>query len=317
MFHLVGDLLSPAGERGKLSILAYHRTLAAPDPILHDVIDAAGFERHMALLAEEFNVLRLREACELLAHGKLPARAACITFDDGYADNEEIALPILQRLRLPATFFVTTGFSNGTAMFNDGIIEAVRRAPSGTHDLTGIGLGVHELGDSVTRRAAVEKLIAAVKYRPITERRDLVQQVAGMFGSSLPHNLMMTPRQIARLHTEGMEIGAHTVNHPILKSIREEEARAEIVSSKRTLEEITGAPVTSFAYPNGKPGRDYGPEHVRLVREAGFAAAVSAVGGIADRRSDLFQLPRFSPWERNPMKLGARLLLGCARTGVA
>ena len=104
MFRLVGNLLSPAGDRGRLSILIYHRALAAPDPILHDEIDAATFEQQMALLAADFNVLPLGEACARLVRGGLPARAACVTFDDGYADNEHTALPILKRFGVPATF---------------------------------------------------------------------------------------------------------------------------------------------------------------------------------------------------------------------
>ena len=125
---------------------------------------------------------------------------------------------------------------------------------------------------------------------------------------------MMRPAQIKRLHDAGMEIGGHTINHPILAMLDDEEARAEIVGGKHRLEEITGAPVTLFAYPNGKPDKDYGPRDVGLVREAGFAAAVSTIGGVANRSSDLFQLPRFSPWDRNPRRLGVRLLLGCARS---
>ena len=69
MFHIAGNLLSPAGNRGRLSILIYHRALAVRDPILYDAIDAATFDRHMALLRAEFNVLPLGEACERLARG--------------------------------------------------------------------------------------------------------------------------------------------------------------------------------------------------------------------------------------------------------
>ena len=127
----------------------------------------------------------------------------------------------------------------------------------------------------------------------------------------------MRPAQIKRLRDEGMEIGGHTVNHPILTGLREQEARAEIVNGKRRLEEITGAPVTLFAYPNGKPGRDYGPREVELVREAGFTAAVSTIGGVANRDSDIFQLPRFNPWDRSPRRLGVRLLLSCTRSAQA
>jgi len=92
------------------------------------------------------------------------------------------------------------------------------------------------------------------------------------------------------------------------------EARAEIVEGKRRLEEITDAPVTLFAYPNGKPGRDYGPRDVELVRRAGFAAAVSTRAGAANRASDLFQLPRFTPWDKSPRRFGMRLLANCVRS---
>ena len=145
LFHFVGNLISPAGERGKLSVLIYHRVLAAPDSILYGEIDAMRFEVCMELVAAEFNVLPLGEACSRLVRGALPARAVCITFDDGYSDNEQIALPILKRLGLPATFFVATGFSNGGIMFNDGVIEAVRHSAEGTYDLTALGFGNYTL----------------------------------------------------------------------------------------------------------------------------------------------------------------------------
>lgn len=317
MFHFLGNLLSPAGDRGRLSVLIYHRTLAAPDPILHDEIDAATFEGHMAMLAAEFNVLPLSEACTRLQRGSLPARAACVTFDDGYADNEHTALPILKRFGLPATFFVATGFSDGGIMFNDAVIEAVRRAPAGTLDLSKLGLGIHDLGDSATRRAAFDVLLGLVKYRPVEERDTLVAQLTEALRSTLPNDLMMRPAQIKRLHDSGMEIGGHTINHPILKVLDDNQARAEIMGGKQRLEQIIEAPVMLFAYPNGKPGRDYGRRHVELVKGAGFAAAVSTTSGVASGGSDIFQLPRFSPWERNSRRLGMRILAGCARPAQA
>lgn len=317
LFQCLGGLFSPDGRRGKLAILMYHRIPPSPDPMLDGEIDAATFERHMALLADNFNVLPLREACARLARAALPARAVSITFDDGYADNERIALPILKRLRLPATFFVSTGFSSGGVMFNDAIIEAVRQAPPGPHDLSQLGLGTIELDGPLRRRAAIDRLISALKYRRPAERLTIADQLAQALRSSAPSGAMMSPDQIARLHREGMEIGAHTVNHPILASVSDDEARSEILTSKRTLEEITGSPVVLFAYPNGKPNVDYGPQHVRLVRQAGFSAAVSTMPGVAYRGSDLFQLPRLSPWDKKPRRLGLRLMANCAATSMA
>ena len=314
MFHFIGNLLSPDGKRGKLSILIYHRARATPDPIFSDEIDAATFERHMALLAAEFNVLPLGEACARLARGGLPARSVCITFDDGYADNEQTALPILKRFGLHATFFVATGFIDGGIMFNDGVIEAVRRAPAGTYDLSRLNLGRYSLGDHASRRAAIDALLAQIKYRTLRERNALVEDLAEVMQTALPNNLMMVATQIKRLHDEGMEIGGHTVNHPILSVLDEQQARAEIIGGKQRLEEITGTPVTLFAYPNGKPGRDYGPRDVELVKKAGFTAAVSTLGGVASLSSNIFQLPRFGPWDKSPRQLGVRLLMNCARS---
>ncbi|MGE5522224.1 MAG: polysaccharide deacetylase family protein [Rhodospirillaceae bacterium] len=308
---LAGDLVSPVGERSKLTVLMYHRTPAEPDPLLPEVLDAAAFGRHMALLARNFNVMALREACARLANGTLPSRAACITFDDGYADNERIALPILKRLGVPATFFVATGYMDGGIMFNDAVIEAVRRAPAGQHDLSALGLGRYVLNDVASRRAAIETLIAQLKYRAAAQRSDLAGRLAAAMSSTLPRDLMMTARQIKRLHDEGMEIGGHTVSHPILALLGDDDAQVEITDGKRRLEQLVGAPVTSFAYPNGRPGGDYGPRDVRLVRDAGFTAAVSTVSGVASRGSDLFQLPRFGPWDRHAGRLGVRLLVNC------
>jgi peptidoglycan/xylan/chitin deacetylase (PgdA/CDA1 family) len=313
LFRLIGNLVSPAGDRGRLSILIYHRVLAAPDPLFHEAIDARTFDRHATLIRTEFNALSLSEACMRLSRGSLPARAVCITFDDGYADNEQNALPILKRLGLTATFFVSTGFLNGQIMFNDGVIAAVRGAPAGEHDLSSLGLGSQCLGDERSRRTAIDSLINRIKYRPAGERWQLVTQLTALMRSTLPTGLMMRPEHIKRLHSEGMEIGGHTINHPILATLDEEAARTEIVGGKRELEEITGSPVTLFAYPNGRPGHDYGGRDVELVRAAGFTGAVSTLNGVADRSSDLFQLPRFGPWDTDPRRLGARLLLRCAR----
>jgi len=198
--------------------------------------------------------------------------------------------------------------------FSGGVIEAVRRAPAGTHDLSRLGLGSYGFDDSASRRAVIDALLAQIKYRLPGERDGLVEQLAAAMGSTLPKDLMMRPAQIKRLRDEGMEIGGHSVNHPILAVLDAQQARAEIIGGKRKLEEVTGAPVTLFAYPNGKPGRDYGPRDVELVKEAGFTAAVSTLGGVAHRGSDLFQLPRFGPWDRNPRRLGLRLLMNCARS---
>ncbi|MEO6562308.1 MAG: polysaccharide deacetylase family protein, partial [Nitrosospira sp.] len=105
---LLLSLLSPGGLHSRLSILIYHRVLPQQDPLFPDEGDAETFDQQMRQIAACFRVIPLRDAVQGLRQGKLPSRAACITFDDGYADNAEIALPILQKHGIPATFFVAT-----------------------------------------------------------------------------------------------------------------------------------------------------------------------------------------------------------------
>ena len=155
MLRTLGSIVSPAGPRGRLAILIFHRVLRTADAML-DEMDAASFDRHVGFLRREFNVLPLGEAVTALSHGSLPARALSITFDDGYANNEEVALPILLRHGVVATFFVATGFLDGTTMFNDDVIEIVRSAPKGDYDLSELGLPSCTLTDIETRRKALE-----------------------------------------------------------------------------------------------------------------------------------------------------------------
>jgi peptidoglycan/xylan/chitin deacetylase (PgdA/CDA1 family) len=276
-----------------LSILIYHRVLAEPDMLFPEEVDARRFEQHLRLLQRWFQVLPLGEAVRRLAERRLPGRAACITFDDGYADNAEVALPILQRYGIPATFFVTSGFIDGGCMWNDAVIEVVRNAPGDRLNLSRAGFGVLDIGCPVRRRAVIDMLIAALKYLPPDERIERVKRMARRFTPT-----MLSSDQLIALHRAGMEIGAHTVSHPILTSISNADARAEIANGRARLQDIVQAPVRLFAYPNGKPGQDFEQRHVQMLRSQGFEAAVTTAWGAARPGTDPFCLPRFTPWDR-------------------
>lgn len=299
-------MLSPGGKTG-LSIFIYHRVLPHKDPLFPAEVDSADFDQDLHRLKSMFNVIPLLDAVRHSAAGTLPARAACITFDDGYADNAEVALPILQRHDLHATFFVATGFLNGGRMWNDSIIELVRRAPDGVLDFSAFGLGAHTLGSNAQRQAVIGALIGQLKYMPVAERLEQVNRLVAASGLVLPTDLMMTTTQVLQLHQAGMGIGGHTVNHPILASVTTDVARAEIADGKQALEEMIGEKVQLFAYPNGKPGADYRAEHVQMAKEIGFEGAVSTAWGAGKGRPDLFQLPRFSPWDRTAIRFALRM----------
>lgn len=308
-FRLLGDRLSPSGRNAKLSILIFHRVRPAPDPLFPSEATVETFDAQLGLLKSLFNVLPLAEATRRLQSGTLPARAACITFDDGYADNVTHALPLLQKHGLHATFFIATSYLNGGRMFNDTVIESIRECRADRLDLSDLGLGVHALESHAAKSAAIGKLLPQVKYLPHDERERVASEIARHARvDKLSDDLMMTTTQLKVLHNAGMEIGGHTHRHPILAKLDRRRAREEIAAGKAWLEKTLDAPIRLFAYPNGKPGSDYLPEQTAIVQELGFEAAVSTLHGVSTRQSDLFQLRRFTPWDAKQAAYALRLL---------
>lgn len=304
------SLLSPAGAGARLSILIFHRVHEYSDPLFPGEVTRDGFAQVCRWLKAWFDVLPLAEAVHLLSEGRLPSRAAAITFDDGYADNHNVALPVLKAAGLPATFFVATGCLDGGLMWNDRVIESVRRAALtgiDTHGTPAAALGTLACHSLDERRRSIERAIAAIKYLPPVEREAWVHAIAERSGAALPADLMMSSAQVRTLHAEGMGIGAHTVSHPILAGLEEAAAAREIGEGRQRLAEIVDARIGLFAYPNGRPGVDYNEASVRLVRELGFDAAVSTAWGAAGSDTDPWQLPRFTPWDRTRGRFGLRL----------
>jgi len=308
MFALTARLaLSAAALRARrLSIVLFHRVVTTPDALLRHEPDIARFAEQMRWLSASFHILPLRSAVARLRDGTLPARALCITFDDGYRDNALNALPVLQSMGLPATFFVTTRYMDGGMMWNDRVVEAVRHWPGSIMDLGSLGLGSHPL--DAGRAAVMEALLPQIKYQPHAEREALADELLARSGAP-SSRLMMDSDEIRGLHRAGMEIGGHTVSHPILCALDPAAAAAEIRTNKAVLEDIIAEPLLSFAYPNGQPHRDYDARHIGILRDCGYTCALSTSPGTADRHTSPYQLPRFTPWDRQEPKYLARMLL--------
>lgn len=302
------QLICPGGEQARLSILIFHRVLRDPDPLFPGEMHSRSFDAVCRWLASWFNVLPLDAAVRKMRDGSLPARAACITFDDGYADNCHVAMPILQRHGLTATFFIATGFLDGGRMWNDTIIESIRRCSATRIDLDSLGLGGLDIGSTESRHTTIAMLLDQIKYRPVEERIAVGAQLARIAKVKLPDDLMMTSSEVVTMHKAGMQIGAHTVSHPILAQLDESHARKEILASKVFLQDLLGTRIGLFAYPNGKPGVDYGAQTVALVRSLGFDAAMSTRWGTSRSADDLFEMRRFSPWDNSRLRYGARLM---------
>jgi peptidoglycan/xylan/chitin deacetylase (PgdA/CDA1 family) len=305
---MLHSLLKMAGlvvGRGKLSILIYHQVVTEFDPMRPNEPTAEVFDWQMALLARYFTPLSLTDAVQRLATGTLPANAVCVTFDDGYLNNLTVAQPILAKYNIPATVYVATAFRSGDNMWNDRIQDLCA-------DLNRTELKTTEqvipLGDWPSRRDAASQLLKKLKYLPVTERLQAVAELYQLNQANEYPARMMNDSQLQQLAALGVTIGAHTHNHPILKSLDAKAQQAEIALSKSLLQQILQQPVEHFAYPNGAEGRDFDDVAVQLVAAAGFTSAVMTNWGYSTATTPAHRLKRFTPWDKQPMKFHLRLV---------
>jgi peptidoglycan/xylan/chitin deacetylase (PgdA/CDA1 family) len=310
VFRSLFRVLAPGGGSARLPVLIFHRVLPEPDAIFPDEMHARRFDELCGWLKAWFHVLPLDCAVAMLKSGSLPARAACITFDDGYADNFDVAMPILRAHGLPATFFIATGFLDGGRMWNDTVIESIRSANATKLDLG--RFGCFPVSSSIEKRVAIDAVIRQIKYLPMAERLAVASEIVIETHAQPPNNLMMTAEQVRVMRQSGMQIGAHTVSHPILSLLDEPQAKAEIKGSKDFLEGILGERIGLFAYPNGKPAEDYDDRTVDIVRGLDFDAAVCTQWGASRSGDDIFQIRRFTPWDRAKYFFGVRMLRNLA-----
>jgi peptidoglycan/xylan/chitin deacetylase (PgdA/CDA1 family) len=244
-----------------------------------------------------FNILPVPEAARRLADGSLPARAACVTFDDGYINNHQIAAPILEERGFPATFFIASGAVHAGIMWNDLIIETFSRSREQLIFDSESGLG-RSRSEMETNSAALGNVLATLKYKPLEERWRIAQQLFNAnVGESLPR-LMMTRDMVLDLFNRGFDIGGHTVNHPILKELSDICALDEIENSVEWIRNVTGSKPFSFAYPNGKLGTDFTERHMAMVANAGCEVAFSTDWGVGKSTTNELNLPRIGPWWR-------------------
>jgi peptidoglycan/xylan/chitin deacetylase (PgdA/CDA1 family) len=257
-------------------------------PFLEDLVTPLEtFTRQIAELAARWRVLPLAEIVSHLREGKrLPAGAVGITFDDGYADNCEFALPVLRRYRLPATVFLATGHLEGAR----GLFwwdEVSRWRALGARKVGIPGLGSRSLASMRDR----DRLLAELQRLPVDETLRMVR------GASTRPPVppaepagpeFLTWDQVREMQSSGVDIGAHTVRHAFLPAETVERRREELAESRARIERETGTACRHFAYPYGAVT----PGIAREVRDAGFEAAVSTRVRDLAAGEDLFLLPR-------------------------
>jgi peptidoglycan/xylan/chitin deacetylase (PgdA/CDA1 family) len=261
-------------------ILMYHN-FRGPDETCDGAIGADIFRWQMTYVARHFRPLSLSDLIRRLERGdSLPDRAVVVTVDDGYASFLRWALPVLRQVEIPATLFVVSDLvESGEWLYADRLRYVCDRMARDA--------------DYATTVAAIDSF----KHLPPAGGEQRLTELAQTARVTVPAMApeafrLLSWSELQEVVRSGLvEIGSHSRRHAILSSVDDERARLEIEGSRCELQQRLEIEVSSFCYPNGLPG-DYRPEHMAMVRDAGYRCATAAHFGCVTPSSDRFALPR-------------------------
>lgn len=253
------------------------------------------FETHLKYLTRHYNIISLSDAVRHLNEGSLPNRCAVLTIDDGYRDFYEVAFPVLKKFDVPATLYVVTGFLDGKCwIWTDKARYLLMETKLGRLSST-IGTKSFEekLGDHEARLALAGKINSELKKLPDNEKEFVLNELA----HSLLVDLTDVPPsefgpiswdQAREMSAAGIEIGSHTVNHPILTNVDADALSNELSKSSEILQNQLQTDKLHFCYPNGNVAQ----RERDAVERAGYVSSVTTEIRICDPSDDLFLLPR-------------------------
>ena len=269
-------------------ILMYHRFYRSED---NGGVSADMFERQVAALSKSFECLTVTEVVERIGSGSCMSRGrpvACITVDDGYSDFYSIAFPILRKYRVPATFYVTTGFVDRACwLWYDRLKWIV-----GNDVTTAVSIGTHVFQPDEWNQDKVgtwSRLVSDLLKKDGSTIEKSLAELEKQVGVNLPEKApssyeAVTWDQLREMQKAGIEIGGHTVNHYSLGRLLKQDVIEELESCRKRLMAELGRAPTAFCYPNGQPA-DVPENYSSILREIGFESSVVAYYdkvGIAD-----------------------------------
>jgi peptidoglycan/xylan/chitin deacetylase (PgdA/CDA1 family) len=298
---LVGILRKIKGRR-RITILGYHEVGEGSGLRASTYMSQSEFERHVIFLKKNLRLVSIDEIFTMLKNG-FPPKEDCvaITFDDGSLSIYQNALPILLKYNIPATVFVTSGFTDQKLVPWWSKFDFLSHfANRGEFDLKRnnkmfkeVELIFNSFLGRVILRYLPQYAVEYIKRKSEQKKFDLnaiVDQILDGQDLDLERS-MMNWGEVKKMRKYGIAIGGHTVSHPILTSISQKEWKKEIDLCKARIEEMIGEAPKYFAYPVGL-SYTFNEEIKSQVAIEGFKAAVTMIHGCVNNNSDMYALPR-------------------------
>jgi peptidoglycan/xylan/chitin deacetylase (PgdA/CDA1 family) len=275
-----------------IPILAYHGITERRDSSLRNVrrlhIWKDRFEEHLRLLCAQWCPIPLSAVWEAADTQRLPARSVVVTIDDGYRNILTTALPLLKRLKVPATVFVLTGPERERRMWIDRLEWAIEAAAVSSLRWEGRTFPL----TSIAEKAEAMQILPAMLQGLGGQRETALETLLGQLGNSPeevdPDRDLLSWDEVRALRDAGLEIGSHADCHEPLTQRRLEEAESALTKSREMLEWQVGPGRYALSYPYGA----WTQELAQAVRKADFSCAVTGEPGLNRTGGNLFSLRR-------------------------
>ncbi|MDD5093328.1 MAG: polysaccharide deacetylase family protein [Dehalococcoidia bacterium] len=279
--------------KSQVAVLMYHRVCPKRDSWSLEPESPERFEKQIEYLCRNYEILPLARLAEDIEQGNgLPQKAVVITFDDGYKDNYIYAYPILRKYHIPATIFPATGhIGTGNLFWWDKVNYVIHHSIANQLNLD--ELGIYSTHAALAKAHAGSLIVERLKTLSEERKLVLIEKLLTISGVDIPMDLgkelILSWDEIGEMSNHGVVFGAHTVNHPILTNLPLEQAKYEILQSKKDLEEKLGKETATFSYPNG----NLSPQLADFVKGCGFNCAVSVLPNkLISSKDDIFRLGR-------------------------
>jgi peptidoglycan/xylan/chitin deacetylase (PgdA/CDA1 family) len=250
----------------------------------------------------EYRFISLNELSEISRNKrKLKKPFIILTFDDGYKDNYEYALPLLDRMRVPFTVYVTTSFPGRTAFLWWYVLEEILKKNDAILLSDGQKFSCTTKEEKEAAFLLIRKIILSLNQNDLTSEFFALLKNYEYDYTALNNELCLDWDMIKEMsNSKYCTIGGHTVNHRTLNKLTQDQLASEIINGKRLLEEKTGKPVKHFSYPFGTFD-EIGEREVEFVKNCGFDTACYAFGGGITKKNlnKVFELPRIFLSELN------------------
>src|SRR5581483_4319177 len=285
-----------------VAILMYHSVLDNEEEqrlVLGGIAHSpAVFRQQIEAIARHYDPISLDDLLSFVREGKsVPTRAVVVTFDDGYADNLEVAVPILNQVGVPATFYITVDCVETARLpwpsrlrypFFTSKERAWRQGDSRAFPLD---------GEASRNQAYLQACDECAKLTGAAQN-EFLERIERELNAAIPistETKMLTWDQARALRKKGHIVGSHTMTHPNMAYVSLEDARRELLQSKQKLDAQMGEPVTHFSYPCPALWPHWNAKTLAMSKEIGYETAVTTEGGMVRKQDDPLCLHRMRP----------------------